>query len=236
MDQRLSIWHTALQGILQHPLFGQGPVTYEMIYTQFSGYATHHAHNLILDTFLNYGVVGASLIGFFLLYQLRLVIRRIRRGISSSTGVLLLVMTFATFAHGMTDTTVMWLQTGLLFLLVYSRWGFVRRSPCRWFPPMQKGCFPFARSTTVKSIAKNKQKTAPENADCTWAQFFGVSSVSPFLGRRFYFCKICVNRGKRCKNDTNLMHLWCIIGNRRECEMIFRTSVFPKNSLFRYIH
>lgn len=142
MDQRLSIWHTALQGILQHPLFGQGPVTYEMIYTQFSGYATHHAHNLILDTFLNYGVVGASLIGFFLLYQLRLVIRRIRRGISSSTGVLLLVMTFATFAHGMTDTTVMWLQTGLLFLLVYSSVGIRSEVSLPVVPAYAKGLLP----------------------------------------------------------------------------------------------
>lgn len=123
MDQRLSIWMTTLQGIRQHLFFGQGPVTYELIYTQFNGYATHHAHNLILDTILNYGIVGAGLIGFFVLYQLRMVLARMRKGIASSTGVLLLVFGCMTFLHGMTDTTVVWLQTGALFLLVYSSIG-----------------------------------------------------------------------------------------------------------------
>lgn len=123
MDQRLSIWTTAFKGIQQHFLFGQGPMTYEMIYTQFSGYATHHAHNLFIDTVLNYGLVGAGIIGFFAVYQLRQVLRRIRHGIASSSGVLLLVLTFVTVVHGMTDVTVLWIQTGALFLLVYSSIG-----------------------------------------------------------------------------------------------------------------
>ncbi len=123
MDQRLSIWFTALQGIRQHLFFGQGPMTYEMIYTQFSGYATHHAHNLFLDTILNYGLVGAGIIGFFAVTQVRVVLSRIRRGISSSTGVLMLVLAFITVVHGMTDVTVLWIQTGAMFLLVYSSIG-----------------------------------------------------------------------------------------------------------------
>lgn len=123
MDQRLSIWFTALQGIRQHLFFGQGPMTYEMIYTQFSGYATHHAHNLFLDTILNYGLVGAGIIGFFAVTQVRVVLSRIRRGISSSTGVLMLVLAFITVIHGMTDVTVLWIQTGAMFLLVYSSIG-----------------------------------------------------------------------------------------------------------------
>lgn len=123
MDQRLSIWFTALQGIRQHLFFGQGPMTYEMIYTQFSGYATHHAHNLFLDTVLNYGLVGAGIIGFFAVTQVRVVLSRIRRGVSSSTGVLMLVLAFITVVHGMTDVTVLWIQTGAMFLLVYSSIG-----------------------------------------------------------------------------------------------------------------
>ncbi len=123
MDQRLSIWFTALQGIRQHLFFGQGPMTYEMIYTQFSGYATHHAHNLFLDTVLNYGLIGAGIIGFFAVTQVRVVLSRIRRGISSSTGVLMLVLAFITVVHGMTDVTVLWIQTGAMFLLVYSSIG-----------------------------------------------------------------------------------------------------------------
>lgn len=123
MDQRLSIWMTAFKGIQQHFLLGQGPMTYEMIYTQFSGYATHHAHNLFIDTVLNYGLIGAGIIGFFAVYQIRQVLSRIRHGIASSSGVLLLVFTFVTAIHGMTDVTVLWIQTGALFLLVYSSIG-----------------------------------------------------------------------------------------------------------------
>ena len=123
MDQRLSIWGTALQGIQMNPLFGQGPMTYESIYAQFSGYATHHAHNLVIDIILNYGIVGASMIAFYAFYQLRTLLSRIRHGISSSAGVLLAVLAFMTFIHGMTDVTILWLQTGMFFLVVYSSIG-----------------------------------------------------------------------------------------------------------------
>lgn len=145
MDQRLSIWGTALQGIQMHPLFGQGPMTYETIYMQFNGYATHHAHNLIIDTVLNYGIVGASLIGFYAFYQLRTLITRIRRGISSSTGILLAVLAFMTLIHGMTDVTVLWLQTGMFFLVVYSSIG-IRTETAVVVPSLAGQAIPAAQS------------------------------------------------------------------------------------------
>lgn len=149
MDQRLSIWFTALQGIRQHLFFGQGPMTYEMIYTQFSGYATHHAHNLFLDTVLNYGLFGAAAIGFFAVTQIRVVISRIRRGISSSTGVLVLVLAFMTAVHGMTDVTVLWIQTGAMFLLVYSSVGI--RSEAAAVSPVFAGASRLAHERAYKN-------------------------------------------------------------------------------------
>ena len=80
-DQRFSIWMTALHGILEHPLLGQGASAYEMIAPQLGGYLTYHCHNLLLDTLLNFGFVGLGVFLVFGLQQARLLWLRFRNRI-----------------------------------------------------------------------------------------------------------------------------------------------------------
>ena len=62
------MWSTALKGIADHALFGMGPSAYQLVWPAYSGYPTFHAHNLFLDTLLNFGVVGGCAI-FFLCFN-----------------------------------------------------------------------------------------------------------------------------------------------------------------------
>lgn len=123
--QRFSIWETALKGIRQNPLLGQGPMAYSMICVPFGGYKTFHCHNLIFDVLLNYGVVGAGVFFFYGLQKLHLIVRRFKRGVSKNMNALVLALLTAVLAHGMTDVTIFWVQTAMLFFLIYSSVGTV---------------------------------------------------------------------------------------------------------------
>ena len=50
--QRLDIWSTALKGLEEHPILGQGPMTYLHICDRLGGYYTFHSHNLYVYLFL----------------------------------------------------------------------------------------------------------------------------------------------------------------------------------------
>lgn len=123
MVQRLDIWITSLKGIREHPLFGTGAMSYQMIYERFAGYKTYHSHNLLLDTLLNYGFVGLGAFGAYIILQLKLLGMRFRNHICSNMNILMAVMFVAVLVHGLTDVTIAWIQTGLLFLMVFSSTG-----------------------------------------------------------------------------------------------------------------
>lgn len=123
MGQRLLIWTASLKGIKLHPLFGQGPVTYQLIYSEFDGYKTYHCHNLLLDVLLNYGFVGASAIAFYVITQLKVLITRLKNNICSNMNILVIAAAVAIAVHGLTDVTIFWIQTGMLFMLLFSSTG-----------------------------------------------------------------------------------------------------------------
>lgn len=120
---RLTIWSTALKGIIQTPLFGRGPEAYPLAYAQFGGYATYHCHNLLLDTLLNFGIVGTGLLGIFIVCQARQLYWRYKNHICREHGILIAAVTLAVLIHGLTDVTVFWIQTGMFFLLLFSASG-----------------------------------------------------------------------------------------------------------------
>lgn len=120
---RFSIWKTALMAIPDHLLLGQGPNTYAMVYSRYLGFASSHTHNMILDVILNYGILGGGAIFFFALQQFHTAVRKVRERKSTTTNLLLIVLCVMMAMHGMTDVTLLWPQTGLLFLLIYSSSG-----------------------------------------------------------------------------------------------------------------
>lgn len=63
---RLSIWQYSIKLILQKPLFGWGADSFPYLYEQASGNWNGHAHNLILDLAVSYGLPVAFLISSFM--------------------------------------------------------------------------------------------------------------------------------------------------------------------------
>ena len=116
-NKRLSIWRAALEGIGTHPLFGEGGNAYARIYALFDGHKARHAHNLILDTLLNYGVAGFGM----LLACFAGMFKLIRNGRSDSRiRYTIYTVCWCVLVHGLMDVTIFWIQTAILFLFIFS--------------------------------------------------------------------------------------------------------------------
>jgi O-antigen ligase len=123
VEQRLSIWRASWRAFEKTPVFGRGATAYQMIWEQFGGYKTYHSHNLALDTLLNFGIVGAAAICVYLGYQIHLLILRFRYRICRDMDVLVAAALSAVLVHGVTDVTIVWIQTAMLFFLIASSVG-----------------------------------------------------------------------------------------------------------------
>lgn len=123
LAQRLSIWGAAIQGIRQHPFFGQGAMSYWMICDKYGSYKTFHCHNLFLDVLLNYGIVGLTALLTYAFIQLKLLYLRIKSHIYGNMNVLVIAAFVAVAVHGLTDVTIFSVQTGALFLAIFSSMG-----------------------------------------------------------------------------------------------------------------
>ncbi|MBQ2703917.1 MAG: O-antigen ligase family protein [Clostridia bacterium] len=121
---RLRIWRVALEGFKESALFGQGPLTYFHVCGDYVGkiegvkvWNTQHAHNIIFDSLLSYGIVGAMFLWSYLGCFVAKIFGRLKGSDSYIKGLIISVLC-AVLLHGMLDVTVLWVQTGILFLFV----------------------------------------------------------------------------------------------------------------------
>lgn len=120
---REQIWRTAGRMIRDHLLYGRGYLSYQQFYRAYHGFAANHAHNLLLDLLVNFGVVGAGLLLAYLAVNLAGIVRIYLCGAERSKSALALAVLATVLVHGVVDATVYWPQTALLVVtvLTYSR-------------------------------------------------------------------------------------------------------------------
>lgn len=127
-ENRVKIWITSFEMLKTNPIFGRGYLTYFLLQPKFSGaYYTTHAHNILLDSLLCFGVVGCVLlIAFFVCYFKKVTICKNYQSKSLASS-LILAVTAATLVHSTTDLTFVWIQTGFLLALISSGSGHEER-------------------------------------------------------------------------------------------------------------
>jgi O-antigen ligase len=123
IDQRMSIWHAAWRAFKATPVFGRGATAYHIIWQQYGGYNTYHSHSLILDTLLNFGIVGAAAVCIYIGSYIRLLVQRYRHHICRDMDILTAAIFVSVLVHGLTDVTIFWIQTGAFFFLIISCLG-----------------------------------------------------------------------------------------------------------------
>ena len=117
---REDIWFTAIQGIKDHPLFGQGPLTYFHMYAAYGGPQTQHAHSVYLDPFLSFGIVGVWLLGTYFYQNGKEIWHLYSQKLNLRLFSLILAFILTVLIHGILDYTIFWVQTAQIFLLVLS--------------------------------------------------------------------------------------------------------------------
>lgn len=115
--RRIDIIRNVIEKIKEFPMFGQGFLScwHSNIRTGSYNDRLWHAHNIILECLISFGIIGTTLVGttFFLIFR-RLV--KAHEKIKGSFGIsnFVIAIFVAAFAHAMVDMTLLWVQTGML--------------------------------------------------------------------------------------------------------------------------
>lgn len=122
LNMRFKIWGKAFQLIKEAPLFGEGPMAFAFRTLQM-GNRIPHTHNFVLESILSYGIIGSLGILFFsikyIYYLLKMCFKNKKKEVTS----LIIAVLAAAFIHGLTDNTLMWVQTLPLFGFVLAGFG-----------------------------------------------------------------------------------------------------------------
>lgn len=119
---RWEIWENAVKEFKQHPIFGQGYLPYWRIYSDYAVNGHKHAHNLLLEMLMSFGIVGTGLAVSFFAINIVKLYRLYKKNVCHHRFTLAIALLFAILIHGLTDITIFWPQTGALvsIILLYS--------------------------------------------------------------------------------------------------------------------
>ena len=135
-DNRVLIWNFAIKHIKEQPIFGRGFFSYKHLYNLLSPtdptiYKASLCHNILIDSMLCHGIVGTLLIVCYLIQYIRdlFYCHTFLKGRNKNYNIIKFIvsMAAAVFCYGMIDTTVIWVQTGMIILLIASGIGVEER-------------------------------------------------------------------------------------------------------------
>lgn len=128
---RQMIWSAGYQAFLKHPLFGEGFLSYRFATVGMGrahmshGTVIAHAHNILLDSLINFGLVGTAIA---LLFLVPAVVKWVKRRRHNPAGAIAVAIFTAMLIHGITDVPVLGYQTGSLTMLLLALSGAVKSS------------------------------------------------------------------------------------------------------------
>ena len=118
-QRRVRIWNEAMPFIKENPIFGRGFLSfYQYAGQNPSLYQTTHTHNFAIESLISFGVIGTILLLLFLWSYYRQVMECKELLRNNVATTLILTISTAVLVHTMTDLTLLWIQTGLLYALI----------------------------------------------------------------------------------------------------------------------
>lgn len=117
---RIAIWKNGGEIFKSYPLTGRGAMSYLKYYYLYTDKADMHAHQLLIDTLANYGIIGLTL----LMVMIRPWVFKVAQARHSMQFQhewrLIIAACVAVLTHGLVDVSIMWMQTGYVFLAIIS--------------------------------------------------------------------------------------------------------------------
>ena len=103
---------------MSNPLFGRGAMSYMNLYYLYTDKADMHAHQLGINTLADYGVIGVIILGFMMKDYLKSIVRLAKQMEYRKEFALISTMLVTVIVHGLMDVSILWTQTGYIFLAV----------------------------------------------------------------------------------------------------------------------
>ncbi len=119
---RFKIWKGAITQIEKTPLLGHGFMSYLYITKDYKN-VIPHAHSIYLDSVMNFGVIGVLLLINYFVHYYKSVIKTCFSEKKTAITSLIIAVTIVALVHGMTDVTLLWIQTLPLFFFVLAGYG-----------------------------------------------------------------------------------------------------------------
>ena len=123
-DNRVQIWDLAVNSISESPWFGRGFFGYYQVSLATEGsYVTTHAHNIFIEPLLSFGIIG-SLILFicvFILFEKIVLCKNFLR--KGGITYLIFALTAGILIHSIIDMTMLWMQTAMLYCVIFGGIG-----------------------------------------------------------------------------------------------------------------
>ncbi len=135
-ERRIKIWNDGMELFRLNPLFGRGFLTFYKYHTEgfimpsdnSPVYKTQHAHNFAIEPLVSFGIIGTVML-LILLWSYFSKITECKELLRTNTATtLILALSAAIMIHMTTDLTVMWIQTGMLTLLIMGGVGIDERA------------------------------------------------------------------------------------------------------------
>ena len=104
---RAKIWRAGILSFMEYPLFGRGMLGYMQFYEKFGGPKNFHCHNLVIDMLASFGIIGNIPLVYF-------IVRNVKKAAKCRYVPLFFAIFGAVMLHGLTDITIVWIQTGAL--------------------------------------------------------------------------------------------------------------------------
>ncbi|MDF2540800.1 MAG: O-antigen ligase family protein [Herbinix sp.] len=123
---RIAIWDYAMEQIKESPIIGHGPMSYVFLSHKL-GRVVPHAHSIYIDMMLNYGLAGVSIFLLYFMKYFTSIFRVCFKENQPRINALILSVTAAALVHGITDLTLMWVQTMPLFVILIAGFGAYER-------------------------------------------------------------------------------------------------------------
>ncbi|MBZ6528185.1 O-antigen ligase family protein [Aerococcaceae bacterium DSM 111021] len=117
-EDRFALWEVGWQIFLSNPLFGRGAMSYMNLYYLYTDKADMHAHQLGVNTLADYGILGVIILMLMLKDYTKSIIRLSKELTYRKEFALISTMIVTVIVHGMMDVSILWTQTGYIFLAV----------------------------------------------------------------------------------------------------------------------
>lgn len=117
-EDRFMIWSNGWEIFKTRPLIGRGPLAYINFYYLFTNEADMHSHQILIDFLANYGIFGLLIFINALTPFIRTLMAQFSAPQKIKEVALLMAMGVLVLVHGLMDVSIVWLQTGYVFLLI----------------------------------------------------------------------------------------------------------------------